>query len=243
MKKYFSEKQSAFATFFGGPLAGGLLVYKNLRTLDQKEKANIVLSVSFLLLIVSFVVVFNISDDKLARAVGSVTSATYALFAYYYHRIFLKKIVDGRIEEGEAKASNWTVALYSVGGIVITLTVAFIIGISQPAYPGSKIEFGETSNEIYYDKGNVNFEEIKKVAGILKISGYFGNDAQTSARLERENNVLVLKLMILQDYLEKAEIKDALQEMHKSLELNLNCKAKIIAEYYDLGGNLHQKIF
>jgi hypothetical protein len=243
MKKYFSEKQTAFATFFGGPLAGGLLIYKNLRTLAQKEKANIVLSVSFLLLIVSFVVVFYISDDKLARAVGSITSAIFTYLAYYYHRTYLKKDVDLRIEEGQAKASNWMVALYSVGGIVITLSTAFIIGISQPAYPGSKIEFGETSNEIYYDKGNVNLEEIQKVAGILKRSGYFSDNAQTAARLERENNVVVLKLMILQEYLDKAEIRDALQEMHKSLEFNLNYKAKIIAEYYDLGGNLHQKIF
>ncbi len=87
-----------------------------------------------------------------------------------------------------------------------------------------KLEFGETSNEIYFDKGNVSLEEIKSVESILELSAYYGNDGQSSARLERENNAMILKLLVLAGYIDKPEIKSTLQNMHNSLEYNLETK-------------------
>lgn len=243
MKKYFTYKQTSIATFIGGPLAGGLLIYSNLRKFKQKEAARIALSVSVLLMIISFVVVFNITDDLLARLVGTVFTGIFTAIAYYFQKKVFNTVISKSLEEGDSKAPVWKVALYSIGGIVLTLSIALIIGLNQPDFPGSKLEFGESFNAVYYDEGNVSLEDIQKVASILKEYGYFDNEVQRSARLEKENKIVILKLLLMPDVLENPEIVKALHNLNKTLEFNLKSKAKVIVEYYDLGGKLHQKTY
>ena len=91
MKKYFNEKQTNLATFLGGPIAGGLIIYRNFVKLDKKDEARIALSVTFLLSVVFFVIIFKIPEDKSGQAIVGLLTLLYTGISVLVFRKFLKR--------------------------------------------------------------------------------------------------------------------------------------------------------
>lgn len=243
MKKYFTEKQINISTFLGGPLAGGLMLYRSFRKLGNKEESMIVLSTMVLLTIILWVVLFNMEDEKLANILGLIVTGIFVGLSSFTYKKFLKKRIESEIEDGAQKASSWFILPYSLGGLIISVAILLLIGMNQAPFKGDVTTYGVTNNEIYYDKGNIGLESLNKIAGVLRRYGYFGDDQQNSVRAEKVDNLMKVTVLINESYVDKPEIIEALKGMKSSMQATLAMPSQIIVEYYDLGGSVHHKVF
>jgi len=187
MKKYFTETQTNVATFIGGPVAGGLLIYRNFLKLGRKPEAQITLAVTFLLTVSLAVLIFNIPESVMDKIPNSVFASLYTVISAIVFSHFLKKEIKHKFDEGAKKSSNWLVTAYTFAGLLINVAILLAVGFNQPPFEGDKLEFG--TNEVYYDKGNVSLEEIQKTATTLRYYGYFTNETQNAVRMEKNDTV------------------------------------------------------
>lgn len=243
MKKYFTEKQINLSTFLGGPLAGGLMLYRSFRKLGKKEEARIVISTMVLLATIFWVLMFNVENELVGKLSGLIVTGIFVGLSSFTYRKFLRKRINEKIEEGAKKASSWYILPYSLGGLLISLAILFLIGMNQPPFKGDVTRYGVTNNEIYYDKGNIGLESLNKIAGVLRRYGYFSNKKQMAARAEKGDNLLKVTILLNASVTENPELTEALKVMKNSMQATLAMPSQIIVEYYDLGGNVHHKVF
>ncbi|PLX01633.1 MAG: hypothetical protein C0595_13910 [Marinilabiliales bacterium] len=243
MKKYFTEKQINLSTFIGGPLAGGLMLYRSFRKLKKKEEARIVISTMVLLTTIFWVLMFNVENEIIGKLSGIIVTGIFVGLSSFTYRKFLKNRINEEFEEGAKKASSWFILPYSLGGILISIAILFLIGMNQAPFKGDVTTYGVTNNEIYYDKGNIGLESLNKIAGVLRRYGYFGDDQQNSVRAEKVDNLMKVTVLINESFVDKPEIIEALKEMKSSMQVTLSMPSQIIVEYYDLGGNVHHKVY
>ncbi len=243
MKKYFTEKQINISTFLGGPLAGGLMLYRSFRKLEKKEEARIVISTMVLLATIFWVLMFNVENELIGNLSGIIVTGIFVGLSSFTYKKFLKKRIESEIEGGAQKASSWFILPYSLGGLIISVAILLLIGMNQAPFKGDVTSYGVTKNEIYYDKGNIGLESLNKIAGVLKRHGYFGDDQQNAVRAEKIDNLMKVTILINESFVDKPEIIEALKGMKSSMQATLAMPSQIIVEYYDLGGNVHHKVY
>ncbi|PLX08656.1 MAG: hypothetical protein C0598_12205 [Marinilabiliales bacterium] len=243
MKKHFTEKQINISTLLGGPLAGGLMLYSSFRKLGKKDEARIALSVMVFLAIIFWVLVFNIENELLGRSLGILATAFFVGLTSLTYKRYLKEKINNKLDEGAGKSSSWLILPYSLGGLIISLVIFFLIGMNQDPFEGSKTLYGTTDNEIFYDKGNIGLESLNKIAGVLKRYGYFNDESQMSARAVIYDNSLKVTIILSYDVYNNAQVNDALKQMKNSMQATLAMPSKVVVEYYDLGGNAYFRTF
>lgn len=243
MKKYFTEAQTNIATFIGGPMAGGLLIYKNFLKLERKKEAQVALSVTFLLTISMAVFAFNIPEEIFDKIPVTVFSSFYTIISAIVFRRFLRAELKQKNEEGAGKSSHWLAAGFTLGGLIINLIILYAVAFNQAPFKGEKLSFGVQSNEVYYDKGNTTLEEIQYVATTLRAYGYFNDEYQNAVRVERKEEVFVLTLPISKDVWDNEDIRTFLGSLRISLEKSLKSKVKVLGEDYKLSGDVIYKSF
>lgn len=243
MKKYFTETQTNVATFIGGPMAGGILIYRNFLKLERKTEANIALSLTFLLTLSLVTFVFNIPEKLYDKIPAMAYSSIYTLISAFVFRRFLMTDVKQKLEDGAKKSSLWIVASFTILGLIINLIILIAVGFNQPPFEGEKLSFGVAANEVYYDKGNTTLKEIQYVATTLRAYGYFNDEYQSAVRIERNENTVVLSIPINKDVWDNEDVKTSLTNMRISLEKSLKSKVRVVAEDYKLSGQVLYKSY
>lgn len=243
MKKYFTETQTNVATFIGGPMAGGILIYRNFLKLERKTEANIALSLTFLLTLSLVTFVFNIPEKLYDKIPAMAYSSIYTLISAFVFRRFLTTDVKQKLEDGAKKSSLWIVASFTILGLIINLIILIAVGFNQPPFEGEKLSFGVAANEVYYDKGNTTLKEIQYVATTLRAYGYFNDEYQSAVRIERNENTVVLSIPINKDVWDNEDVKTSLTNMRISLEKSLKSKVRVVAEDYKLSGQVLYKSY
>ena len=132
---------------------------------------------------------------------------------------------------------------YTLGGILITITLVILIGLGQAPFEGDKLTFGVIENEVYYDKGNVSLEEIQYLATTLRHYGYFDDEIQNAVRIEKNDEIFNVQIPVSKDLWENDDVEVALKSLRLSLEKSLKSRVNLIAEDYEINGQLKQKIF
>ncbi|QSE99049.1 hypothetical protein [Fulvivirga lutea] len=239
-KSLFTEKQVSVAAFLGGPIPPSILIYKNLVRLDKIKEAYIVLAATLIFTLGLLYTLIAIPDDVYNNIPSQLIPTIVGLIVWVLYHFLLSHYVKDSLEAGSATESNWKVAGFTVLGIVIYLFMAFIVGISQPPFPGEKMVFNR--NEIYYND-RTSKEDVQKVADVLYEFEYFSDGYQSIAKLETWPYGYELTLPIIQDYWNDPAVVNDIQILKELLKERLQKDVTIILEDYKLNGDTIVKRF
>ncbi|HLV51377.1 MAG TPA: hypothetical protein VKY44_05420 [Flavobacterium sp.] len=147
--KLFSSNSIWTATFLGGPLAFGYMMWKNCLSLGQNERGKIILIVSIIITILLFLSLFLLPENFIDKIPRTIIPIINAAIAY----IFIEK-TQGEILKKHKKNGNEFYSLWNVVGItivstVVTLAVIFAIAFIYPQNEAYDIEIAKFSKNEY----------------------------------------------------------------------------------------------
>lgn len=241
MNKYFTEKQIYAATLFGGPIPPGILLYKNFKRVGDDKKALWSVILTFVFTILLFYGLMQLPDSVTDRIPNLVFTSLYTFLVYIVYHKYLAHLINDKIIEKENKVSNWNVTGITVIGLVINLIIIFVLAISQPAFPGDKIIFGELKHEVFYEKSDVSLAQVKAVGEVLVEIGYFQDQVKASVRVEKNNRVLQLLIPIQKEFWDNQDLMNEFYRLKIGLSTALNEDIVIVFLHYDLSGKTLQK--
>lgn len=152
--KFFSKNEVSWTAFFGGPLAGGFILYQNFKRLGEKNSARIMAVVSVIFTIV-IVPLSMLIPDSTNKRIAYFIPVIYTTVAYFIFEIFQNKKINQRLEKGAEKESGWNAAFVGICCLLITL---LYIGI-------------------YAFRSQLNLKTIQFTIGVLYESRENGRDA------------------------------------------------------------------
>jgi hypothetical protein len=231
-EKYYSEKQIYLATFFGGPIPPGILIYRNFKNLGQERRAITTLMLTFVFTILLFYGLFLIPDAISDKIPNVVFSSFYTLVVYLVYHNYFAKTINPKIAEKENKFSNGRVVAFTVMGFVINLIIIFGMAAMVPAFPGEKATYGE--NEIFFDKQDVSVAQLDAIAKTLYDYEYFDDQYQQSVRIEKTAEGFRMLMPLDESMWNNADVILALNNLKHDLNILLHAETEIILESYGL---------
>jgi|SRR5690606_29595903 hypothetical protein len=159
--KFFSSNSIKIATFFGGPLAFGYMMWKNYLELGQNQKGKTILIISITFTILLFSSLFLLPENFVNRVPQYLIPLLYTWAAYIIVEQTQGKILKKHKENGNEFYSGWSVFRTSIIAILPILlffvAVAFIFPQNE-MYDVEITKFSKNEQEtlIFYDNLNTN---------------------------------------------------------------------------------------
>lgn len=241
MVKYFTEKQIYAATFFGGPIPPGILIYKNFKSIGDDRKAALTLILTFLFTTLLFYGVMQLPEEISDKLPNILFTTLYTGIVYLIYHSYLADKINDKIVEAENKMSNWKVAGFTIMGLIINLIIIFAFAFSEPAFPGEKIEYGELKHEIYFDQGDLSEIDINIIGQVLTDFEYFNNEFTQAVRVEFLENKYILNLPLQNDYWNDPGLLFELNSLKSTLSAKTGKEFKLLLIHYDLSGKTLKK--
>lgn len=241
MQKYYTENQIYLATFLGGPVPAGILIYQNLKELGETRQASGTLLVTVVFTFLLFFGIMQIPEAVLDRIPSLAFTAFYTVIVFFVYRRYLADKISDELTEPENRASNWSVAGYTFLGLMINLVIIFAIGVTRPAFPGEKMTFGTLKHEVYYDEEIIDPSTVENVAWVLSETQFFSEDFQMAMKLELKNDLLILAMNVQRKYWSDSELLIELRNLKEELCSYLKREVSIEMIHYNLDGEEERK--
>lgn len=235
--KFFTEKQIYTATFFGGPVPPGILIYKNFKRIGDEKKATWALVLTGIFTISLFYGLMKIPDEISGKIPDILFTTLYTFIVYTIYNNLLAEKINEYIKADEDEASNWSVAGFTVMGIVLNLIIIFAFAFAQPAFPGDKYEYGEMKHEIFYDEGAISEINLQHIGRALARFEYFNDDSRQSVRVEKMNSRYILIIPIQKDYWQDQGVLGELAYLKVMLQASTNEPFTLRLIHYELSGD------
>lgn len=215
-----SPTQVGVATFFGGPIAGWLLIARNYRRIGQRAAAWLALAGGVAFTATALGIGFALPDlppgGNLLFAVilcGITIGCANALqgFAVKDHR-----------ERGGRTVPGWTVFGYVVAGIVL-LVGPLIAGVVvyEMAFGDQTIAI-TSKEEVLYGR-DVPTQDALKVGRLLEAEGYFDGSSEKNITLHRDGEEYVVSVFLSSGF-NDAEIHHYFSDLAMKISRILNGK-------------------
>lgn len=242
--KLFSSNSIKIATFLGGPLAFGYMMWKNCLSLGQDQKGKIILVVSIIFTILLFSSLFLLPETFIDKIPRTIIPLIYTAIAYAIVEQAQGKILKKHKDNGNKFYSGWNVAgttiISLVSILVIVLALVFIYPQNE-VYDVEIAKFSKNEHEtlIFYDNLNTNsraslLEELETIIPKWKenieIINKVNQFEDLSKELKEQNKLLLeySELRIETFELFKKAIKedtdkysDELEELHLKIDKTL----------------------
>lgn len=235
--KLFTEKQIYTATFFGGPITAGILIYKNFKRIGDDQKANWTLMFTGIFTVSIFYGLMKLPEEITGKIPDIIFTSLYTFIVYTIYNNLLAEKINARIMDDDDEASNWTVAGFSVLGLLLNLIIIFAFAFAQPAFPGDKYEYGEMKHEIFYDSGEISQTDLQAIGRTLTRFAYFSNEIKQSVRVDKEYNHYILTIPVQKEYWEDDAIINQLAYLKVMLNAALNKPCTVRLIHYELTGD------
>jgi hypothetical protein len=130
--KFYSQQAIAVATYFGGPLAAGILIKSNFLTLGKPDQARNSFYIGLISTILIFAGIFSIPEHIIEKFPNALIPAVYTLIIFLIVKKLQGKELDEHKENGGEFYSFWKSAKVGAISMVIIFAgialVAFISG-------------------------------------------------------------------------------------------------------------------
>lgn len=233
-KAFYTEKQVMAAAFFGGPLPVGILIFKNLIRLRRERTAYLTLlsTIIFSMALIYAIIYYpngwinQMPDMLFSTLMGGI-------FVLVYHLLLADEIKKA-IQIAATVESNWKVVIYTLFGIVVLLSFAFLLAFFEPVFPDKKIAY-EGGNELYYDS-NSSQKDVNYLAEELFNSGYFQVEYPGIARLQTDEGQYTVTLLVIQQSWSDEVLISNLNSLKIKSSIELNKKVSLRLLDYDING-------
>jgi len=159
--KLYSQKAITIATYFGGPLAAGILIRKNSLNLGREKEGLIVLIVGIVSTILLFWGISQIPEPIIDKIPNVLIPAIYTGIIYLTVEKMHGQILKMHKEEGNKFYSNWKAT-----GIGLICTVVIFGGLFAYAYYSPE-DWDIKTYDTELKKFNDNESEAMKVFDML----------------------------------------------------------------------------
>lgn len=241
MQKYYTENQIYVATFLGGPVPAGILIYQNLKKLGETRQATATLLITGLFTFLLFYGILQIPAHVMERIPSLAFTTFYTVIVFFVYRRFLADCVNNEIVEPGNRATNWSVAGYSFLGLIINMVIIFAIGSAQPAFSGEKMTFGSLKHEVYFDQDLIDRSTVEDVGRVLTQTQFFDEEYQKAVKLELKNELLVLVMNVQRKNWSDSDLFMELINLKKELHTSLRREVSVELIHYDLNGEEDRK--
>ena len=159
-KELYTQRAIGIATFFGGPLAAGILVRRNFINLGNEQYGKHALSIGIISTILLFGGLFSIPEQVLDKIPSSILPAIYTIVIYLVVDKFQGKQLKEHKNINGAFYSAWKAT--GVGFVCMLLIIAGIFGYAYT--------LGDDFDTERYDKGLSEFFKNEEIAlGLFKL--------------------------------------------------------------------------
>jgi hypothetical protein len=184
--KLYSTGQVTAASFFGGPLAGAILLSHNYRRrgLAQRATAALVLGVlaNAILLALVFVLTDRIGHVLPLATVIAVRAIAQADQPRY----------DEHVKAGGAKASPWGAVGAAAASLALICAVVTVVVVVQGE--AHHVDFGHEQT-ITYEEG-ASESDAKRLGAFLKTAGYFDDTSPAAVKLSKKGGGCVVDFAV-----------------------------------------------
>ena len=227
-EEVYTNKAIGIATYLGGPLVGGLFLYKNFKLFDEDDGARNVLIFSFILFFAFFELVLLIPDAVFDKIPRFVIPSIYTGILYYIFKKFQDEKVSNFLASGGRKASGWKIFGVSAIGLLITFSYVVIRVMYIAPFEGEVMVFGSANNNIYYDK-EIEGEEVKKLGNFLTDHGYFQSEVSQDINFILVDDIYEIHILLEKKWwADKDIVLDLLYMQEKLSNKILNKNVEII---------------
>ena len=178
--KLYSQKAISIATFFGGPLAAGILVRRNYINLGNDLYGKHAIVVGIVSTVIMFLGIFSIPEEIIDKTHNSLIPAIYTTIIYLVVEKLMGAEIKKHKEEGKEFYSGWNAA--AVGFFSMCLLILGVIGFAM----ASEENFDVQS----YDSGIESFTKNEEAA--LKMYNMLETGDTESASIEIKKSSLPL---------------------------------------------------
>lgn len=209
-KSLYSLRAIAIGTFFGGPLAAGLLMRRNSINLGNASQGFNALMIGILITFVAVSLAMIIPDNIDNGAIGGLLAAAYALIVYSIaYRMHGKALKDHAIENGPFY-SRWRA--FGIGLASGVATLAFILLLALML--DNTADF--PSQQLVQQKFEQFIENENMAISYLDFSTA-QVDGELQKNLRQGINLWIENLDITRDILFLEDIPDEIRELTQNL--------------------------
>ncbi len=231
-KQVFSIKSILSATFFGGPLAAGLLISQNYKVFNMPDAALKALFWGILSTILLFGMLILLPDPIVSKIPHQLIPFIYTSIIYLLVKDNQNKLIEGYLKKGAQKASGWKTAGYSILSLLIIAVFFFVTIFFIPPFEGNKMEFGWQKHQIYYDE-EIDENEVSKLGTALLTYGYFASDEQQVVNLQLTDDTYRLLIYVSKAWWQDSDIIESLQYLESHLSNSVMSKKLVIVMIED----------
>lgn len=206
----FSIGAVSWATFFGSPLAGGIVLSINYQRLGQRVSRLHALLWSAIGTIGMFAAAFLIPDS------WPIPDAVYAAMPpavmYGCASSLQGGVIELHVRRGGVLASNWRAVGIGVIcglGILVMLVGAFVSWVLLDT--GQVIEFNQ-NDDVYYS-GDATADDAQFLGETLTEVGWFGSSHGVSAGIESTNGEIAIYFVVRDGAWDDRDLVDVLTQI------------------------------
>ena len=228
--RLFTPDQVGGATFFGGALAGGVLLWLNSRKLkDGKTFRN--LTVSLLVTAVTLGSAFTLPDNFPGVAIGAVALVIMRAYA----QMVQGQALAEHVRRGGARGSTGRAVLISL--LSCALILGAIFGVFYATLPPG---FHLGKDEVVYRSG-AQESEARMLAESLKKMGFF-QDRGVSVFLSKPDGSYHVGIVVKDGAWDSGETCDAFRPLGPELSKNTFQAAPVVMELVNGEGEVKKSL-
>jgi hypothetical protein len=193
--KIFTKKTILFATFLGGPLVAGFLIYKNYKILGKEESAQKALIIGIVCTVLLFAGIFIIPSSVIEKFPNTLIPFIYTGIIALIINKNQDNLINDYLKNGGSKASNWVAARYSLIGLVIILIFIIPVAISLPQN-GYEKELNIYDKAILHSSKKLDSKIPDKISESIRQSQFMDVKQKSDLFLNESDSQYILKFII-----------------------------------------------
>ena len=189
-QKIFTNQTISLATFFGGPIAAGILISKNFKTFGNEKAAKNSIFIGIVTTVVLFVTLFSLPENSVGKIPQSLIPFVYtAIIAAIVNRMQGEKIEEFLNNNGQ-KATAYGLLGLALNFILIMI---FVFSVPQTEYE-KQIKLSE--NVILHHGKKIKDNTPKRLGNLIIQSGFLDGSEGSDLLLSETSNNYVLKFIL-----------------------------------------------
>jgi hypothetical protein len=193
--RFYSQKAIALATYFGGPLAAGVLVRQNFINLGKEESGKNALITGIVSTLLLFVGLFSVPDHIIDKIPNAAIPAIYTGIIYLIVERLQGQTLKIHKEQNGLFYSGWKAT--GIGAICLVILMGGIFGY---AYLSSN-----PFDTVKYDNGIAEFQKNEEIALTLFTLLETSETSEASAFIQETGIPKWLRNMQILNELDKIE--------------------------------------
>jgi hypothetical protein len=190
VKKIYSHKQIVIATFLGGPVATGHMLWRNFKIMGEPKRGAFwfFMSIAFTVLVLGL---FYIIPDVEKKVPKHFVPIAYTIIAHFIILKVQSKKIDEYLHNRGELFGWWRTLVVMLLAAIITVGPLFAAEYfyeETTEIKSAAKHYGNLNHEIGYEPENISAAEVDHVAAVLDSVGFFGNEMREYIYLKKNSS-------------------------------------------------------